>query len=491
MTGVDNLGRESSWAGVRALVGGLGVSGFAAADALQHLGASVVVVDDAEPSAEPGGRAAEQATLLEALDVEVRLGPGSSAPEAVDLGAFDLVVTSPGWSPRTPLLVAARAVGLPVWGEVELAWRVRGEGAAPWLAVTGTNGKTTTVQMLDAILRAEGLRSAAVGNVGRPVLEAVMDDQQPCEVLAVELSSYQLHWSSSLACESSAVLNVAPDHLDWHGSLEAYAADKGRIYQGVRTACVYNVQDPATEQLVRDADVADGARAVGFTLGVPAPGMLGVVDDVLADRAFVTDRQWNAAELGLVSDLGFGDAPPPHIVANALAAAALARSFGVSQRSVRDGLRGFTPDAHRLADAGTIGAVRYIDDSKATNPAAALAALRGYERVVWIAGGLAKGATFDDLVRSAGDRIAAAVLLGTDRGLIAEALRRHAPQVRVFEVADGETDPMDRAVQMAASLAQEGDVVLLAPGCASLDQFANYAARGDAFAAAVRRRGAR
>jgi UDP-N-acetylmuramoylalanine--D-glutamate ligase len=470
---------------VRALVGGLGVSGFAAADTLQHLGATVVAVDDAEAA----GGLAERATLLEALDVEVRLGAGATAPESIDLGAFDLVVTSPGWSPTTPLLIASQAAGLPLWGEVELAWRLRGEAAAPWLAVTGTNGKTTTVQMLDAMLRAGGLRSAAVGNVGRPVIEAVMDDQGH-DVLAVELSSYQLHWSRSLACESSAVLNVTPDHLDWHGTAEDYAADKGRIFNGVRTACVYNVEDPLTEQLVRDADVVEGARAVGFTLGVPAPGMLGVVDDVLADRAFVADSQWNAAELCRLSDLGFGDSPPPHIAANALAAAALARSFGVSQKAVRDALRGFTPDAHRLTDAGTIGGVRYIDDSKATNPAAALAALLGYERVVWIAGGLAKGATFEDLVRSAGDRIAAAVLMGTDRALIAAALERHAPQVRILEVADGETEPMDRAVNLAASLAQPGDVVLLAPGCASLDQFANYAARGDAFAAAVRRLGA-
>lgn len=490
MIDVDSLGRESSWAGVRALVGGLGVSGFAAADSLQHLGASVVVVDDAEPE----GILAERATLLGVLDVDVRLGPGSTSPDALGDGC-DLVITSPGWSPRAPLLVAAQAMALPVWGEVELAWRLRAADAAPWLAVTGTNGKTTTVQMLEAILIAGGLRGAAVGNVGRPVIEAVMDEQS-YDALAVELSSYQLHWSSSIACESSAVLNVAPDHLDWHGTLDAYVADKGRIYQGVRTACVYNVEDPRTEQLVRDADVVEGARAVGFTLGLPAPGMLGVVDDVLADRAFVTDRQWNAAELCQLSDLGFGDSPPPHIVANALAAAALARSVGASQKAVRDGLRGFTPDAHRLAAAGTLDGVRYIDDSKATNPAAALAALRGYQRVVWIAGGLAKGATFDDLVIAAGDRIAAAVLLGTDRALIADALRRHAPQVRIFEVADGDTEsmdagPMDRAVDLAAGLAQPGDVVLLAPGCASMDQFANYGARGDAFAAAARRRGAR
>jgi UDP-N-acetylmuramoylalanine--D-glutamate ligase len=475
---MSRLDRSSSWEGVRAVVCGFGVSGFAAADTLVHLGATVTVLDEKEPDDD------ENARLLEFLGANLQLGPGSTdvLPETVDL-----VVTSPGWSPAAPLLVEAAGRGLPVWGEVELAWRLRGDDPAPWLCVTGTNGKTTTVQMLDAMLSADGLRSGAVGNVGRPVLEAVMDPEGP-EVLAVELSSYQLHWSSSLAAESAAVLNIAPDHLDWHGTAEAYAAAKGRIYQNVERACVYNVQDPWTERLVREADVAEGARAVGFTLDVPEPGMVGIVDGVLADRAFVDDRRNNAAELGSVADLSD---PAPHVVANALAAAALARSHGVSPRAVRDGLRSFRAGPHRIALVDEFGGVRYVDDSKATNPHAALASLLGVDSAVWVAGGLAKGATFDDLVVAARDRLRGVVLIGADRAAVADALRRHAPDVPVVEVLTGEDDLMDRVVESATTMARSGDTVLLAPGCASMDQFRDYGARGDAFAEAVRRLGRR
>lgn len=477
---LDALGRDSSWEGVRALVTGFGVSGFAAADTLTHLGAAVVAVDESDD--EP---LQEKAKLLGILGADVRLGQGSTD---ITAEGFDLVVTSPGWPPSNPVLLDAASRSIPVWGEVELAWRLRGDDAAPWLCVTGTNGKTTTVQMLEQILLAEGLNAIAVGNVGTPVLEAVMNPE-PFDVLAVELSSYQLHWSSSISAEASVVLNVAPDHLDWHGDLDSYAADKGRIYQNAQIACVYNVQDPATERLVEEADVVEGCRAIGFTLGMPAPGMVGLVDDVLADRAYGPGRMSSASELGTLADLASPSGAPaaPHTVANALAAAALARAHGVAPRAVRDGLRAFVPDAHRVADLGEINGVRFIDDSKATNPHAASAALRSFEHNVWIAGGLAKGAGFDDLVATAKDQLRAAVLIGTDRAVIADALERHAPDVPVVEVETGDTDLMDRVVEVAASLAREGDTVLLAPGCASWDQFRNYSARGDEFAAAVER----
>ncbi len=294
--------------GKHVTVAGLGVSGVPAAKVLHGLGARVTVVNDGADE-----RARAQAAELEALGITVRLGDGDTLPDGTEL-----IVTAPGWKPAKPLFTAAGQAGVPVWGDVELAWRLRRPDSAPWLAVTGTNGKTTTVQMLASILKAAGLRTAAVGNIGVSLLDAVTGDEE-YDVLAVELSSYQLHWAPSLRAHSAAVLNLAPDHLDWHGSMEAYAADKGRIYEGNRVACVYNVADKATEDLVREADVEEGCRAIGFTLGSPAPSQLGVVDGILVDRAFVENRHKNAQELAEVSDV---NPPAPHNIANALAAAA-------------------------------------------------------------------------------------------------------------------------------------------------------------------------
>ncbi len=483
MTDISGYHRTSDWSRVRATVAGFGVSGFAAADNLTHLGAAVTALDET-----PNDTKAEQAQLLEVLGARVRLGEGVTATLPDDT---ELLVVSPGWRPDHPLLRQAANRGVPVWGEVELAWRLRDpERSVPWLAVTGTNGKTTTVQMLDHILRAAGLNSALVGNVGRPVVEAVMDPA-PYDVFAVELSSFQLHYSHSLSCESAAVLNVAQDHLDWYSSMADYAADKGRIYERVQRACVYNAADPTTEELVREADVVEGARAIGFTLGMPAVGMVGLVEEILADRAFVEERRTSAAELCTLDDLA---SRAPHFVANALAAAALARAHGVSQAAVRDGLRAFRPDGHRIEDVAEFDGVTWIDDSKATNPHAAQSSISAYDPVVWVAGGLAKGARFDELVQAVRGRLRGVVLLGRDRHVIAEALSRHAPDVPVIDVGGGETDsehdPMTRVVAAAADLARPGDTVLLAPGCASMDMFANYGERGDAFAAEVRRRAA-
>ncbi|HEY9379213.1 MAG TPA: Mur ligase family protein, partial [Jiangellaceae bacterium] len=286
---VADASRDSDWSQLSVVVAGIGVSGFAAADALIGLGAKVTVVDDRD-----GDTETERARVLEMLGATVQLG---SEPSVELPRGTGLVVTSPGWRPTAPLLQAADRAGTPVWGEVELAWRLRDlDRPAIWLAVTGTNGKTTTVRMLTEMLRASGLRATAAGNVGDPVIEAVLHPE-PYDAIALELSSYQLHWIHSMSARSAAVLNVAPDHLDWHGSFAAYAADKGRIYSGVQSACIYNVEDPETERLVRVAEVTEGARAIGITSGIPKVGMLGIVDGALADRAFVAERQTAAAEL--------------------------------------------------------------------------------------------------------------------------------------------------------------------------------------------------
>ncbi|MPY52485.1 UDP-N-acetylmuramoyl-L-alanine--D-glutamate ligase [Streptomyces sp. K1PN6] len=467
----------TSWQGMHITVAGLGVSGISAARALAGLGASVVVVDGGDSEVLREKAAALESSLE---GVRVRLGDGDTLPEGTDL-----VVTSPGWKPTSPLFAAAAEAGVDVVGDVEIAWRLRAPDAPPWLAVTGTNGKTTTTQMLASILRAAGLRTAAVGNIGTPIIDIVLGEEpySDLDVLAVELSSYQLHWAPSLRAHSAAVLNLAPDHLDWHGSMEAYAADKGRIYEGNRVACVYNVADKATEDLVREADVEEGCRAVGFTLGTPGPSQLGVVEGILVDRAFVDNRQKNAQELAEVADV---NPPAPHNIANALAAAALARAFGVPPQAVRDGLRAFRPDAHRIEQVADVDGVAYVDDSKATNTHAAEASLAAYESIVWIAGGLAKGATFDELVAKSAKRLRGAVLIGTDRALIREALARHAPEVPVVDLDRTDTGAMLAAVREARALARAGDTVLLAPACASMDMFVNYNKRGDAFAEAVR-----
>nr|WP_202486835.1 UDP-N-acetylmuramoyl-L-alanine--D-glutamate ligase [Streptomyces sp. SID8354] len=468
------------FAGRHVTVAGLGVSGVPAARALAGLGARVTVVNGSDGE---GERA--QAAELEKLGITVRLGDGETLPEGTEV-----VVTSPGWKPTSPLFLAAEKAGVPVWGDVELAWRLRGPDAAPWLAVTGTNGKTTTVRMLASILAAAGLRTAAVGNIGVPLVDVVLGegrtDETAYDVLAVELSSYQLHWAPSVRAHSAAVLNLAPDHLDWHGSMAAYAADKGRIYEGNTVACVYNAADPATEELVREADVVEGCRAIGFTLGTPGPSQLGVVDGILVDRAFVENRQQQAQELAEIADIAPASGKAaPHNIANALAAAALARAFGVPATAVRDGLRAFHPDAHRIQHIADVAGVSYIDDSKATNTHAAEASLAAYEHIVWLAGGLAKGATFDDLVRTAAGRLRGVVLIGADRALIREALARHAPDVPVVDLDRTDTGAMSEAVREAARLAEPGDTVLLAPACASMDMFVNYNKRGEAFADAV------
>ena len=478
--------RLSPWGQATVVVAGLAASGYAAADGLLELGANVLVLDDADTAAN-----AEKAKILEILGAQVRLGAGSTAtlPEPADL-----LVVSPGWTPRAPLIAQARRRGVPVWGEVELAWRMmQPDRVVPWLAVTGTNGKTTTVNMLESMLNAAGLTTSAVGNVGRPIVEAILDELS-YDVLAVELSSFQLHSTNSLALHSAAVLNLQPDHLEWYAdpaswdseapdAMAAYAADKARIYQRVTHSCVYNVADEATLHMVEEAEVTEGARAIGFTLGIPTIGQLGVVDDLLVDRAFIAQRRDSAMELGKLSDVR---PYAPHNVENALAAAALARSFGVPATAVRDGLRNLKLGDHRIQTIADVDGVRWVDDSKATNPHAAASSLRAFDSVVWIAGGQAKGTSFDDLVLRYGDKLRAVVLLGVDRAVIADALARHAPEVPVTVIDSTDTGAMAQAVAAAREFARPGDVVLLAPGCASKDMFSGYDARGAAFARAVR-----
>ncbi|GIH04761.1 UDP-N-acetylmuramoylalanine--D-glutamate ligase [Rhizocola hellebori] len=434
---------------------GARVAGAASALALHRLGHQVRVVD--QHSADPA--------LAEA-GIEVIIGD----PEPSQLlSGVDEVVLSPGIPPHHPLPVAALAKGLDVYSEPELAWRLRGPDAPIWLGITGTNGKTTTTTMLASILRAAGLRTAALGNIGVPLVDA----QTGYDVLAVELSSFQLHWSSTLAPQGGAMLNLADDHLDWHGGFDEYAKAKTAIWRG--GVAVGNLDDPRVAEALEHAP----GRKIGFTLGVPPPGCVGVVEDLLIDRINPGD----AFELANVADIKPSGA---HNVANALAASALALSIGVSHEAIRAGLTDYVPEPHRNAPVATVNDVSYVDDSKATNPHAALASLLAYPRIVWVAGGQLKGVDIDDLVARIAPRLAGAVVLGIDRAQVLEALSRHAPRLPVVEVSRTDDGAMGEVVSAAARMAMPGDTVLLAPAAASLDMFASYAHRGDAFASAVR-----
>jgi UDP-N-acetylmuramoylalanine--D-glutamate ligase len=468
------------WRGLRVGVLGAAVVGFAAADTLVELGCEVLVV---------GERATEERTaLLDVIGTRLELGDDAAQRDALVAFAPDLLVVSPGFHPDVPALVWAAEADVPVLGDVELAWRLRDKTGEPaeWITITGTNGKTTTTRLATAMLTAGGLRARACGNIGSPVLDAIREPDG-WDVLVVELSSYQLHWMEQVSPLASVCLNIADDHLDWHGSAEAYRAAKGRVYERTRIACVYNVEDPVTEQLVRDADVVEGCRAIGFTRAIPRVSEVGIVEEVLVDRAFLEQRSTSALELTTLHALHDAGLSAPHVVADVLAAAALARAAGVEPRAIRDALEGFRLDAHRIQPVAEADGVRWVDDSKATNPHAAAASLGSFERVVWIAGGLTKGVDVAPLVEAAAARLHGVVVIGRDTDAFTAALGRHAPGVPVTVVPDVDTDRvMPLAVQAARALAAPGDVVLLAPAAASMDQFSDYADRGTRFAGAVR-----
>jgi UDP-N-acetylmuramoylalanine--D-glutamate ligase len=336
--------------------------------------------------------------------------------------------------------------------------------------------------MLESILLAAGKRTVAAGNIGRSLVEVVMDPT-PWDVLAIEVGAPQLPFVYSMSPQAAVCLNLAQDHIDLFGSFEAYRDAKAKVYERCQVAAIFNVADEETIRMVEQAEVVEGCRAIGFTSGIPDISMVGLVEEFLVDRAFLDNRKDAALELAEISDLAIHAV---HNISNALAASALARAHGVDPRAIRDGLRAWQPAPHRIAHVGQISGVDYINDSKATNTHAAATSLTAYESVVWIAGGMAKGQDFDELVLDNAHRMRAVVLLGIDQDLIASALERHAPNVPIHRVNTKETNAMDLVVVLAAELAQPGDTVLLAPGCASWDMFKDYSARGDAFANAVK-----
>jgi UDP-N-acetylmuramoylalanine--D-glutamate ligase len=436
---------SGAFAGERAVVVGLGVAGAAAARVLAEEGADVRVSESRGD--------VELAEDLRGLGV--RLDAEGHEPSHLD-GAT-LVLVSPGVPPHAPIISWARERGLPVWGELELGARLT---RGPYLAVTGTNGKTTTTAMIAACLRAAGLDAIACGNIGHPFPVAARERR---DALVVECSSFQLATQSTFHPSVSVLLNLAPDHLDWHGSFEAYAAAKSRILanQGEGDAHVGNRDDEAAAAVSRSApcDVS------WFTLGEPGDGEVGFAAGVLTAR-------WGRAET-------FGPIEPvtPAMRADAAACAAACHAFGVSSDAIREGLATFVPARHRGEVVAAVGRVRFVDNSKATNPHATLAAVGDAEDVVLIAGGDAKGVDLAPLGALAG-RVAGVVAIGAAADEVVGVFEGHVPTRKAGSI--------EEATRTAFELAAGSGTVLLAPACASWDMFHDYEERGDRFAAAAR-----
>jgi UDP-N-acetylmuramoylalanine--D-glutamate ligase len=469
---------NSDWSELRVLVFGLGVSGFSAADTLHELRAKVLVIAD---------KADEKLVeVLDVLGVESLIG-ADEQNQLESLNAFnpELVIISPGIRPENHFLAAVTTLGAKVWTDIDLAWRLRDKHGMPsnWICITGTNGKTTVTQLVEAMLLSAGIRAVACGNIGTPILDVVRDPAA-FEVLVVELSSFQLHYLNEIAPVVSTVLNIADDHLDWHGSIESYKEAKAKIYNNTSICCVYNSGDSVTEKLVALSRGTENAQAVGFTVNTPMPNEIGWVEDILVDRAFIDDPA-EAQELATFSDLKKIPVISPHLMANIAAASAIARAVGVQPLEIQNALQGFALDAHRIELVLEQDGIRWVDDSKATNPHAAAAALASFESVIWIVGGLLKGVDIAPLVEKYSARIKFAIIIGADRAPVVEAFKTKAPNIPFVEITESKDSVMRAVIEIAKANAVSGDVVLLAPAAASMDQFIDYADRGNAFAKAI------
>ena len=465
--------------GKTVIVAGLGVSGQSMMEVLGSRAGRVLGVDEKKPDAD-----------LHSFD-------------QIDWDNTDMVMTSPVFNPRTPFILEAQKRNIPVMSEVELAWQLRVNSnttgkPAQWIGITGTNGKTSTTEMTSEMLTACGLTAPAVGNIGKAVSHAAVDPAN--DVLCVELSSFQLHFTDSLALDCAAITNIADDHLDWHGGIDNYAADKAKVFHRVKKALVYNADDERVTRLAFAAETAEGCRKVGFTLSEPQDGQIGVKDGWIVDMSGIAGGKPGTPEqVAEVSEFTHLTEPDgtvyPHLLADALTALALVLGLGADKEKAIASLKRFTPGGHRIQTVATAttqdgGSIRFVDDSKATNAHAAKASLNSFadKSVVWIAGGLAKGSRFERLVAEQAHTIKAAVIIGKDQQPILDAFAASAPDIPLTIIDPANNDViMERAVDAAGEYAQSGDVVLMAPACASMDQFKSYADRGNQFAQQAQR----
>ena len=443
----------------RILIVGAGTTGKALSNYLKSINSNFQIFDE-----------------VEANDPDLKV-----LTTLADSSIYQLAIVSPGWKPEHPLIQGLQANGVELISELDFAWKIKSEinPDQKWVALTGTNGKTTTIQMLESILITAGVSAIACGNVGTTAIEAVTSEKK-FKVLALELSSFQISWSSLPTYEAVAILNIAQDHIDWHGSFDEYANAKIKLLAHTQTA-VLNLNDP--EIILRGAGW--NGRKIFFGFDTPQAGEVGIVEELIIDRAFVTSA--DAAEV--IAEISDIKPAVPHNVANAMAAAGIALAIGVAHPLIKSGLSNFKLDKHRLQNVLSKDGIDWVNDSKATNPHAATASLLSHLSNIWIAGGLAKGAKMDDLVLRTASRIKAAIIIGKDGELIAEALKKHAPNVALYEISNttGPNDLMDKVVTCALDIATLGDTVLLAPACASMDQFSSYAQRGDLFAESVKK----
>ena len=441
-----------SLSGKKCLVIGAGVTGKAVASALSGFQATAILFDENPKSHE---------------------GVVSKIPDGIDLA-----IVSPGWRMDHPVFEKLKKSGVEILSEIDFAWMVK-QVVAPkqkWVGLTGTNGKTTTIKMVETIFKSANINGAACGNVGQTVIESVLN-QKRFDFLALELSSFQIQWSQYPEYESVALLNIAEDHIDWHGSFDNYAKAKLKLINQSRKA-IANKSDKELATRIKDQSV------IWFSLDTPKPGELGLVENLLIDRAFSP----TPAEANEISEIVDITPTVPHNVLNALAAAALCLSIGITYESIKAGLQNFSTDHHRMEVVLNKDEITWVDDSKATNPHAAIASLQSYFNVIWIAGGLAKGASMDELVIRTAERIKSVILIGQDREIIAQAFTKHAPTIeliRVDQISDAK-QLMVEVVDKAKSIAKAGDTVLLAPACASMDQFDSYVQRGQLFSQAVK-----
>lgn len=445
----------------RILVLGLGISGVAVVDhllAARAAGADVFigVADESD-----GGAVRARAERIEARGVQVELGVSCVS------GEWDLVVASPGIPPTSPLMSPLLGK-VPVISELELAYRRIG---GRWVAVTGTNGKTTVTRLIAHLLCAAGIPAETVGNIGTPAI-SVADRVDDEVVLVAEVSSFQLAGAHDFRPSVSVLLNITPDHLDWHGSLEAYARDKARIFanQGEDDLAVIDVDDAGSAPFAEEV-AASGVDVCRVSAEAAHTGGAYVEDGVLTvDTGVEVVRFVSASSLK-----GRG----AHNVRNGLAATAAALRIGADRERIAEALPRFEPPSHRLQHVATIDGVEYVDDSKATNPDAAVKALQAYggRAVLLLLGGRNKGSRFTDVAGALSAGGGRAIVFGEAAGEIERDLGATRPVATVARMAD--------AVAEAMRLAASGDVVLLSPACASFDEFDGYAARGDEFARLV------